>query len=186
MSYGSILLGLLTGYGIAMLLGLVDFQAVWESGWLALPRPPPYGLELHWGPSLLMAMVYVVSAVETIGDITGVVGAMGWEPTEAELKGGLIADGAMSTFAALFGGFPNTSFSQNVGLVNFTGVVSRHVTAVSGALLVGLGLVPKVSALFATVPPSVIGGSGFVMFAMIFSSGVALLNRTVAFNNATW
>ena len=81
--------------------------------------------------------------------------------------------------AALFGAFPNTSFSQNVGLVNFTGVASRHVTALGGGALVCLGLVPKVGALFATIPPAVIGGGGLVMFAMIFSSGAAIFHRGV-------
>ena len=178
-SYGSILVGVLVGYGVAFVFGQVDFVVVGEASWLALPRPLPFGLELHWGPIALMAVIYVVSAVETIGDISAVVVAAGREPTTAELKGGLLADGVMSGVAALFGGFPNTSYSQNVGLVNFTGVVSRHVTAVSGVFLVALGIVPKVSALFTTVPRSVVGGAGLIMFAMIFSSGIAIVRRHV-------
>jgi len=101
------------------------------------------------------------------------------EPTDDELRGGLVADGVMSGLAALVSAFPNTSFSQNVGLINFTGVVSRHVTAIGGVLLVALGLVPKVSALFATIPAAVIGGGGLIMFAMIFSSGIAIFHRGV-------
>ena len=178
-SYGSILVGVVIGYGVAVVFGQVDFAGVGEASWLALPRVLPFGLELHWGPIVLMAVIYVVSAVETIGDISAVVVAAGREPTTAELKGGLVADGVMSGLAALFGAFPNTSYSQNVGLVNFTGVVSRHVTAVSGVFLVALGIVPKVSALFATVPRSVIGGAGLIMFAMIFSSGIAMVRRGV-------
>lgn len=178
-SYGSILVGVLVGYGVAFVFGQVDFVVVGEASWLALPRPLPFRLELHWGPIVLMAVIYVVSAVETIGDISAVVVAAGREPTTAELKGGLLADGVMSGVAVLFGGFPNTSYSQNVGLVNFTGVVSRHVTAVSGVFLVALGIVPKVSALFATVPRSVVGGAGLIMFAMIFSSGIAIVRRHV-------
>ncbi len=85
----------------------------------------------------------------------------------------------MSGLAALFSAFPNTSYSQNVGLVNFTGVVSRHVTAVGGVFLVALGVVPKVGALFATIPPAVIGGGGLIMFAMIFASGAAIFHRGV-------
>jgi NCS2 family nucleobase:cation symporter-2 len=86
----------------------------------------------------------------------------------------------MSGLAALFSAFPNTSYSQNVGLVNFTGIVSRHVTAIGGAILIGLGLVPKVGAFFATIPPAVIGGGGLIMFAMIFSSGAAIFHRGVS------
>ena len=84
-----------------------------------------------------------------------------------------------SGVAALFSTFPTTSYSQNVGLVNFTGVVSRHVTAVAGMLLVALGLFPKVGAVFATIPPAVIGGAALVMFGMIFASGAAIFVRNV-------
>ena len=126
-----------------------------------------------------MAVIYLVSAVETIGDISAVVAASGREPTTAELRGGLVADGAMSGISALFGAFPNTSYSQNVGLVAFTGVMSRQVTSVSGLLLIALGIVPKVSALAAAVPPSVIGGAGLIMFSMIFASGINIIRREV-------
>ena len=85
----------------------------------------------------------------------------------------------LSAVAALFSAFPNTSFSQNVGLVNFPGVASRHVTAIGGILLISLGMVPKVGALFATIPAAVIGGGGLIMFAMIFASGAAIFHRAV-------
>jgi len=177
--HGSILIGVTCGYGLAIATSQVDFSSIGAARWAALPRPYPFGLELHWGPILVMAVVYAVSAVETVGDLTAVVAPVGREPTRVELRGGLLADGVMSSIAAVFGGFPNTSYSQNAGLVSFTGVASRHVTAVSGVLLVILGLVPKVSAVFATLPPSVIGGAGLIMFAMIFSSGVVILHRQV-------
>lgn len=179
LSYGSILFGVLVGYAVAIVTGQAELTAIGDAGWLALPRVLPYGIELHWGPIVLMVVIYMVSAVETIGDISAVVVAAGREPTTGELRGGLLADGVMSSFAALFGGFPNTSYSQNAGLVNFTGVVSRHVTAVTGVFLIALGLVPKISALFTTIPPSVVGGAGLVMFAMIFSSGIAIVRRSV-------
>ena len=85
----------------------------------------------------------------------------------------------MSGLAALFSAFPNTSYSQTVGLVNFTGVVSRHVTAISGVILVVFGLVPVVGAGFATIPAPVIGGGGLIMFSVIFASGAAILHRGV-------
>jgi NCS2 family nucleobase:cation symporter-2 len=127
----------------------------------------------------LMGFVYVISTMETIGDISGTMAACGRAPHLRELRGGLLADGVMSGLAALVGALPNTSFSQNVGLVNFTGVVSRHVTAVTGGLLVLLGLFPPVASLFASIPPEVIGGGGLVMFAMIFASGAAIVHREV-------
>jgi len=85
----------------------------------------------------------------------------------------------MSGVASFFGAFPNTSYSQNVGLVNFTGVVSRHVAGIGGGFSLLLGLVPKVGIVVATIPPSVIGGGAIIMFAMIFSSGLAIIHRGV-------
>jgi NCS2 family nucleobase:cation symporter-2 len=178
-SYGSMLIGVGAGYVAALLMGRVDLSGLAAADWFALPRFAPGGLEFHWGPILLIAFCYIVTAMETIGDISGTLAAVGREPKTSELKGGLVADGVMSGFAALFGALPNTSYSQNVGLINFTGVASRHVTAVGGGFLIVLGLVPKVGALFATIPASVIGGGGLLMFAMIFSSGAAIFHRGV-------
>ncbi len=179
LSYASMLLGVVVGYVIAGALGLVDLAGVREAEWLALPHPFAFGIEFAWGPILLMGFIYVISTMETIGDISGTLAAAGREPTTRELKGGLVADGVMSGLAALFSAFPNTSYSQNVGLVNFTGVVSRHVTAIGGVFLVALGVVPKVAALFASIPPAVIGGGGLIMFAMIFASGAGIFHRGV-------
>ncbi len=174
----SVLIGVVVGYLVAAGLGRVDFSPLSEAAWFSLPLPLRFGLEFAWAPILLMAFAYVITTMETVGDISGVLAAVGREPTEAELRGGLVADGAMSGLAALFSAFPNTSYSQNVGLVNFTGVASRHVTAIGGMFLVALGLVPKVGALFATVPAAVIGGGGLIMFAMIFSSGASIFHRS--------
>ncbi len=182
MAYSSMLVGVVAGYGLAMVLGKVDFTAVSEASWLALPKMLTYPLEFHAVPILLMSLVFVITTMETIGDIAGTTAAVGRAPTNRELRGGLLADGVMSGVAAFFSAFPNTSYSQNVGLVSFTGVVSRHVTAVVGVLLLLLGLVPKVGALFATIPPAVIGGGGLIMFAMIFSSGLAIIHRNVDFD----
>jgi NCS2 family nucleobase:cation symporter-2 len=179
LSYGSMLLGVVVGYLVATAMGRVDFSAVEQAEWLAVPRPLAFGIEFAWGPILLMGAIYVISTMETIGDISGTLAVADREPSDAELRGGLVADGVMSGLAALFSAFPNTSYSQNVGLVNFTGVVSRHVTAIGGVVLIALGLVPKVAALFATIPAAVIGGGGLIMFAMIFASGAAIFHRTV-------
>jgi len=179
LAHASVLAGVVAGYVAAASAGLVDPSAVDQAGWLSLPRPFALGLSFEAGAILIMAFVYVISAMETIGDITGVMAATGRPPTTSELKGGLVADAVSSGVAALFGAFPTTSYSQNVGLVNFTGVASRHVTAVAGGMLVVLGLFPKVGALFATIPPAVIGGAALVMFGMIFASGAAIFVRGV-------
>ena len=177
--HGSMLIGAVAGYLLALALGRVDFTGLDTVGWVAVPSPFAAGLEFHLGPIVLLGFVYLISAMETLGDIAGTLAAVGRRPTRRELEGGLVADGVMSAFAALFGAFPNTSYSQNVGLINFTGVASRHVTAVTGGFLVLLGLVPKVGALFATIPAAVIGGGGLIMFAMIFTSGLAIVHRDV-------
>ena len=120
--------------------------------------------------------------METVGDIAGTLAAVGRQPTIRELRGGLVADGVMSALAALWSAFPNTSYSQNVGLVNFSGVASRHVTAVTGGLLLLMGLIPKVGAFFATIPAPVIGGGGLIMFAMIFTSGAKIVHQGARWN----
>jgi NCS2 family nucleobase:cation symporter-2 len=177
--HASMLVGVALGYGVAVGLGKVDMSAVGDAAWLALPRPLAIGLEFRWQAILVMAFVYVISTMETIGDISGTLAAVGREPTDRELKGGLVADGVMSGLAAIFSAFPNTSYSQNVGLVNFSGVVSRHITAITGVFLILLGIIPKVGALFATIPAPVIGGGGLIMFAMIFASGASIIQRSV-------
>ena len=179
LSYASMLIGAVFGYVLAMFLGKVDFASVADAAWLTAPKPLQFGIEFHIGPIIAMAFIYVISAVETIGDISGTVAATGREPTTKELRGGLIADGVMSGLGALINAFPNTSYSQNVGLVNFTGVASRHVAAIGGFFLVGLGIIPKVGAVVATIPPAVIGGGGLIMFAMIFASGISIIHRSV-------
>ncbi len=179
LSHASMLIGVLAGYFVAFALGKVSLITVGEATWLSVPQPLAFGLEFRGSAILLMGFVYVISTMETIGDISGTIAVVNRDPTDRELKGGLVADGVMSGIAALFSAFPNTSYSQNVGLVNFTGVASRHVTAVSGLILMSLGLVPKVGALFATIPPAVIGGGGLIMFAMIFASGVSIVHRGV-------
>jgi NCS2 family nucleobase:cation symporter-2 len=160
-------------------MGRVDLATIGAASWVSAPAPLAFGIEFHWNGILLMAFIYVISAMETLGDISGTIAAAGREPTTRELRGGLVADGVMSGLAALFSAFPNTSYSQNVGLVNFTGVVSRHVTGVAGVVLVLLGVVPKVGAALATMPAAVIGGAGLIMFAMIFASGAAIIHRGV-------
>ena len=180
--YTSVLIAVIVGYVLALVLGKVTYAGIATADWFSLPRPLALGLEFHWGPILLMGFIYVISAMETIGDISGIVAAEGRDPTTSELRGGLVADGVMSGLAAFFSTFPNTSYSQNVGLVNFTGVVSRHVAAIAGIMLVALGIVPKVGAAFATIPAPVIGGGGLMMIAMIFASGAAIVHRGTDLN----
>lgn len=181
LSYASMLIGVLAGYGLAAALDRVDLTGVGAAAWLAVPKPLSFGIAFHLDAIVLIAFIYVISAMETLGDISGTLAAVRRDPTQRELRGGLVADGVMSGLAALFSALPNTSYSQNVGLVNFTGVVSRHVTGIAGIILIALGVIPKVGAVLATTPAAVIGGGGLIMFAMIFASGVTIIHRGAPF-----
>ena len=175
----SVLIAVVVGYLAAIPLGLLDFSRVAEAGWFALPVPLKYGVAFEPSAILVVAFAYVITSMETIGDVSGTTEAVGRDPDSDELKGGLVADGVMSAFAGLFNAFPNTSFSQNVGLISFTGVASRYVVGICGGLLVVLGFVPKVAAVVAAMPNPVLGGAAIVLFGMIFSVGLRIVARRV-------
>ncbi|KXA97351.1 uracil permease [candidate division MSBL1 archaeon SCGC-AAA259I09] len=177
--YASILIGIVVGYIVAIPLGMVDFSAIEQASWFAIPIPLKFGINFKIGPIITLAFLYVITTMETIGDITGTTSAVGREPDDRELSGGLIADGVMSSFGAIFNALPNTSFSQNVGLINFTGVASRFAAAIGGVFLVGLGLIPKIGAIVAEMPDAVLGGGALIMFGMIFSSGARIIINKV-------
>jgi xanthine permease len=177
MRAASILIAVVVGYVAAVPLGLLDLSGVAGAGWFSLPVPLQYGLSFEPSAIVLVAFAYVITAMETIGDISGTTEAVGRDPTSEETKGGLVADGVMSALAAVFNAFPNTSFSQNVGLISFTGVASRFVVAIAGVLLVVLGFIPKVAEVVAAMPNAVLGGAAVVMFGMIFSIGLRIVSR---------
>lgn len=173
----SVLIAVVVGYVAAVPLGLLDLSGVAEAGWFSVPVPLQYGLAFEPSAIVLVAFAYVITAMETIGDISGTTEAVGRDPTSEETKGGLVADGVMSAFAAVFNAFPNTSFSQNVGLISFTGVASRFVVAITGVFLVVLGFVPKVAEVVAAMPNAVLGGAAIVLFGMIFAIGLRIVSR---------
>lgn len=179
LSIASVLIAVVAGYVAAIPLGLLDLSSVGEAGWVAVPMPFELGVEFHPSAILIAAFAYVVTSMETIGDVEGTAGTVGRRATPDEMQGGLLADGFMSMFAGLFSAFPNTSFSQNVGLIGFTGVASRFVVGICGVFLVFLGLVPKVAAVVAAMPNPVLGGAAIVLFGMIFSIGLRLVSNNV-------
>lgn len=178
----SVLIGVVVGYIVAAPLGLLDLSSVSGAAWVSLPMPLQFGISFEPSAILLVAFAYVITAMETIGDISGTTESVGRAPTNDEMKGGLIADGVMSAFAALFNAFPNTSFSQNVGLISFTGVASRFVVGIAGGFLVLLGLIPKFAAVVSAMPEPVLGGAAIVLFGMIFSIGLRIIARNTALN----
>lgn len=181
LSVSAVLLGLIVGYVYALMVGMLSFETIsgsWErAAAFALPQPFKYGVEFSAAAIIGFCLMSFVSAVETVGDVSGVTkGGAGREATEEEIAGATYADGVGTAFAGLFGAFPNTSFSQNVGLIAMTGVMSRHVVTCGAIFLIICGLVPKVGAVIRTVPIEVLGGGVIVMFGMVVAAGVSMLS----------
>ena len=176
LSSSAILIGILAGYVVAFIMGLVlpttgvtadgvEFTKAWvlnwnkvaQASWFAVPKLMPVKVVFDARAILPVLIMFIVTAVETVGDISGVMeGGMNREPSDKELSGGVICDGLGSTFAALFGVLPNTSFSQNVGLVAMTKVVNRMALASGAVFLILCGLIPKLGALISIMPQAVL------------------------------
>ncbi len=176
-SVAAVLLGLIAGYLVALALGMVNFDAVGRAAVFALPNPLHFGIEFSAAAIIGFCLMAFISAIETVGDVSGITkGGAGREATDDEIKGATFADGLGTAVSGLFGALPNTSFSQNVGLIAITGVMSRHVVTYGAILLVVAGFVPKVGALVSTIPIEVLGGGVIVMFGMVVSAGINMLS----------
>jgi len=176
-SSAAILLGLIAGYLVGIFTGAVNFGGVAKAEWFVIPTPFKYGIEFSAAAIIGMCLMSIVSAIETVGDISGIAkGGAGREATDDELKGGTFADGLGSAVAGVFGGLPNTSFSQNVGLISMTGVMSRGVVTISGIFLIACGFIPKIGAVISAMPISVLGGGVILMFGMVVSAGINMLS----------
>ena len=173
----SVLIGLVVGYLLAFALGRVDLSPVAEAPLMMAPRITPFGFSFSATAITGFCLMVFVSAIETIGDVSAIARGVGREATDKELRGAVLADGGGTALAALFGGLPNTTFGQNVGLVAMTGVMSRHVVTIAAILLIACGLAPKVGAMIITTPIEVLGGGVIVMFGMVASAGLAILSQ---------
>lgn len=176
-SIAAVLLGLIAGYLVALMLGMVSFGNVGNAGWVMVPSPFKWGFDITAAAVIGMCFMAVISAIETVGDVSGITkGGAGREATDREISGATYADGFGTAIAGIFGGLPNTSFSQNVGLVSMTGVMSRHVVTYGAIFLIICGLIPKIGAIISTVPIAVLGGGVIVMFGMVAAAGVNMLS----------
>lgn len=174
----SVLFGLIVGYILAASMGMVDFTTIANSQIVSIPKFLPFKPEFNLSAILAVTVIFLVSATETIGDISAMtVTGLGRDVTEKEIRGGLACDGYMSSFAALFGCLPITSFSQNVGLIALTKVVNRFTIMTGAACMILAGLVPSIGAFFATLPEAVLGGCTIMMFGSIIVSGVQMITR---------
>ncbi|ATJ81101.1 uracil-xanthine permease family protein [Halomonas beimenensis] len=178
MKLSAIICGILVGYGLALALGMVDFSPVAEAAWFSAPRLLPF--ELHFHPAAIVSLVIicVINSVQTIGDLSATtVGGMNRELGPRELSGGLLGNGLCTALGSLFGALPTASYSQNVGIVAMTKVISRTVLALAAGFMLLAGLVPKFGALMTTIPYPVLGGATVTVFGMITMTGIQLLTR---------
>ncbi len=178
LSNAAILIGLLAGYAVAAMSGMVSLAGFQKASWVTSIQVLPYGFEFNLGAVIAVTLVSIVSAVETVGDTSATAKAgAGRDATDEEIAGATYADGLGTAVAGVFGGLPNTSFSQNVGIVGMTGVMSRHVVTIAGVVLVICGLLPKIGALIASMPLPVLGGGVIVMFGMVAAAGMNVLSE---------
>ena len=174
----SVLAGLVVGYIAAIPMGKVDLSVIFSEGVVSLPKILPYAPEFHIRAIFSVAIIFMVSAAETIGDTTAMVsGGLNRDITSEEISGSLACDGYASVISALFGCPPVTSFSQNVGLINMTKVVNRFTIATGAGCMILAGLLPPVGNFFASLPESVLGGCTIMMFGTIMVSGIEMLAK---------
>ncbi|RCK78270.1 MAG: Xanthine permease [Candidatus Ozemobacter sibiricus] len=176
---GSIFIGLAAGYLLALAQGRVDLAQVAGSPWLAVPSPFAFGLAFDWTAFAGIAIIYLLTTIETVGDLTAT-SIVSRQPIEGDLywqrvAGGVLADGFNSFLAAVFNSFPNTTFSQNNGIIQLTGVASRSVGLWVAAFLIVLGVFPFIGAVFAVMPAAVLGGSTLLMFGTIAANGLRII-----------
>lgn len=174
----SVLFGLVVGYIAAIFMGMVDFSSLAGTSIIAFPHFMPFKLEFHADAIFSVALIFLVSATETIGDTTALaVSGLGRDASNKEISGSLACDGFISSISSLFGCLPITSFSQNVGLVAMTKVVNRFTIATGAIIMILAGIFPIFGALLATLPDAVLGGCTIMMFGTIVISGIQMMGR---------
>ena len=181
-STASVLIGMVVGYIICIPLGMVDFSLVNEAKWFALPNIFEYGVNFDFKNVIAFIPAYIVTTIETVGCLATICQVSKIKADDKTIGRGVLADGIGSAMAGVLGTFPNTTFSQNVGLIPLTRNASRSVAIMAGILLVGLGFFPKFAALINIMPQPVLGGVGIVMFGTIAAAGIRTLS-TVEINN---
>lgn len=175
----SIVIGLAVGFAASVLLGLVDFSRLSQLSLVSVPVPFRHGLSFTWAAFFPIALIYLITTIETIGDLTAT-SEVSDEPIEGEIymqriQGGVLGDGVNSLLASVFNTFPNTTFSQNNGVIQLTGVASRYVGYFIALFLAILGLFPVVAGLFQIMPQAVLGGATIIMFGTVAAAGIRII-----------
>ena len=177
LSSASILIGMVIGYIVCIPLGLVDFTAVKEASWISMPNIFEYGVTFDLKALIAFIPAYFVTAIETVGCLKAVGEVSDVEMTEKRIGAGVLSDGIGSMIGGVVGTLPNTTFSQNVGLIPLTKVASRYVAVMAGVILVILGFLPKLAAIVNSIPQPVLGGVGIVMFGTVAAAGIKTLSK---------
>lgn len=183
----AILLGMIAGYIVAAVFGMVDLSEVRDAAWFSLPRFMHFGIKFEFSACIALALLFAINAIQAIGDLTATtVGGLNREPTDQELQGGIVTYGLTNVLSAFFGSLPTATYSQNVGIVTTNKVVNRVVFAFAGGFLLLAGLIPKFSAILTTIPQCVLGGATITVFSTIAMTGMKLIaSETISPRNTT-
>ncbi|MDO5718073.1 MAG: nucleobase:cation symporter-2 family protein [Tissierellia bacterium] len=174
----AILIGMVAGYIVSLALNMVSFENISNAGWFALPRPFYFGYKFQPTAVISMVVMYIVNSVQAVGDFSATtMGGLNREATDEELSGAIKGNGICSAIASAFGGLPTASYSQNVGIVSMTKVVSLYVFKVAVVIILIAGLIPKFGAIMTTIPYPVLGGATISVFAMITMTGMRLITQ---------
>ena len=183
----AILLGMIAGYIVAAVFGMVDLSEVRDAAWFSLPQFMHFGTKFEFSACIALALLFAINAIQAIGDLTATtVGGLNREPTDQELQGGIVTYGLTNVLSAFFGSLPTATYSQNVGIVTTNKVVNRVVFALAGGFLLLAGLIPKFSAILTTIPQCVLGGATITVFSTIAMTGMKLIaSETISPRNTT-
>lgn len=172
----SILLGLLVGYVVALVCGMVDFSGVAGASWFQLPKFMHFGVEFRPDACIALGILFVINSIQAIGDYTSTtIGGMDREPTNSELQGGIVSYGITNILFSLFGSLPTATYSQNVGIVITNRVINRTVFTLASGFILLAGICPKFSAVLTTIPQCVLGGATVTVFSTIAMTGMKLI-----------
>lgn len=176
-SSASILIGIVVGYLVCIPLGLVDFNPVKEASWLSFPKILEFGVTFDAKAVMAFIPAYFVATIGTVGCLKAIGETSNIDICDKRVAAGVLSDGVGSALGGLVGSCPNTSFSQNIGIISLTKVASRHVAVMAGILLVILGFLPKVAAIITGIPNPVLGGVGIMMFGTVAAAGIRTLSN---------
>lgn len=176
-SSASILIGIVVGYIVCIPLGLVDFTPVKEASWVSFPKILEFGVTFDAKAVMAFIPAYFVATIGTVGCLKAIGETSNIDIDDKRVAAGVLSDGVGSALGGLVGSCPNTSFSQNIGIISLTKVASRHVAVMAGILLVILGFLPKISAIITGIPNPVLGGVGIMMFGTVAAAGIRTLSN---------